>query len=194
MASVSSFVFLTITASGRHLLPSGAPPDDRFLLTVPPTAAAAAAAAPLAMQTYAAPPIATITGGGYAVPIASAVALLAEAPALLTRHTPPPGCATDWYWDTTVGGAAPIVPSTTASGAEAEAEAQAQVQSQSSVIFSDRAHNGEGWATCQPYRVAARATYSAGVCPDRSAFMTVSKITKVPGPSDAFYLGACCAT
>ncbi|KAK8137051.1 hypothetical protein PG984_004991 [Apiospora sp. TS-2023a] len=137
--------------------------------------------------TYAAPPIATITGGGYEVPIASAVALLSEAPALLTRYTPPPGCATDWYWDTTVG-AAPI-PSAAASGSEAEAQ-----QSQSSVIFSDRAHNGEGWATCQPYRVAARATYSAGVCPDRSAFMTVSKITKVPGPSDAFYLGACCAT
>ncbi|KAK7994929.1 hypothetical protein PG990_013702 [Apiospora arundinis] len=126
---------------------------------------------------YAAPPIATITGGGYDVPIASAVALLSEAPALLTRYTPPPGCATDWYWDTTAG------PSSTASGSRSQ-----------SVIFSDRAHNGEGWATCQPYRVAARATYSAGVCPDRSAFMTVSKITKVPGPSDAFYIGACCAT
>ncbi|KAK8029662.1 hypothetical protein PG993_010953 [Apiospora rasikravindrae] len=127
------------------------------------------------MQTHhAAPPptVATITGGGYDVPIASAVALLSEAPALLTRYTPPPGCATDWYWDITSGGS----------------------ESQSSVIYSDRAHNGEGWATCQPYRVAARATYSAGVCPDRSAFMTVSKITKVPGPSDAFYLGACCPT
>ncbi|KAK8001075.1 hypothetical protein PG991_013297 [Apiospora marii] len=148
------------------------------------------------MQTYAAPPIATITGGGYEVPIASAVALLSEAPALLTRYTPPPGCATDWYWDTTVG-AAPVVPSAAAaaaaSGSESEG-AEAQLSSLSSVIFSDRAHNGGGWATCQPYRVAARATYSAGVCPDRSAFMTVSKITKGPGPSDAFYLGACCAT
>lgn len=139
------------------------------------------------MQTYAAPPVVTITGGGYKVPIASAVALLSEAPALLTRYTPPPGCATDWYWDTTVGAA--LIPTTGVSGSQAEAQL-----SQSSVIFSDRAHNGEGWATCQPYHVAARATYSAGVCPDRSAFMTVSKITKVPGPSDAFYLGACCAT
>ncbi|KAK8046040.1 hypothetical protein PG996_014104 [Apiospora saccharicola] len=141
------------------------------------------------MQAYATPSIATITGGGYEVPIASAVALLSEAPALLTRYTPPPGCATDWYWDTTVGAAAPIPSAAAAPGSAAEAQ-----QSRSSVIFSDRAHNGEGWATCQPYRVAARATYSAGVCPDRSAFMTVSKITKVPGPSDAFYLGACCAT
>ncbi|KAK8096977.1 hypothetical protein PG999_012921 [Apiospora kogelbergensis] len=118
------------------------------------------------------PPIATITGGGWDVPIASAVALLSEAPALLTRYTPPPGCATDWFWDTTT----------------------ADATQPRSVIFSDRAHNGERWATCQPYRVAARATYSAGVCPDKSAFMTVSKITKVLGPSDAFYIGACCAT
>lgn len=124
------------------------------------------------MQAYAAPPIATITGGGWDVPIASAVALLSEAPALLTRYTPPPGCATDWFWDTTT----------------------ADATQPRSVIFSDRAHNGERWATCQPYRVAARATYSAGVCPDKSAFMTVSKITKVLGPSDAFYIGACCAT
>ncbi|KAK7959107.1 uncharacterized protein PG986_003961 [Apiospora aurea] len=131
------------------------------------------------------PTIATITGGGYAVPIASAVALLSEAPALLTRYTPPPGCATDWYWDViTASGAAAAPPVSSGSGAPAP----------SSVVYSDRAHNGEGWATCQPYRVAARATYSAGVCPDRSAFATVSKVTKVPGPEDAFYLGACCAT
>ncbi|KAK8054692.1 hypothetical protein PG994_009759 [Apiospora phragmitis] len=117
------------------------------------------------MQTYAAPPVATITGGGYDVPIASAVALLSEAPALLTRYTPPPGCATDWYWDMTV------VPSGSGSGSEAQSSRQSS-----------------------PYRVAARATYSAGVCPDRSAFMTVSKITKVPGPEDAFWLGAYCAT
>ncbi|KAK8062973.1 hypothetical protein PG997_015070 [Apiospora hydei] len=144
------------------------------------------------MQSPAAPPppptIATITGGGYAVPIASAVALLSEAPALLTRYTPPPGCATDWYWDIiTASSGAAAAPPPVSSGSGAQ-------EAQSSVIYSDRAHNGEGWATCQPYRVAARATYSAGVCPDRSAFATVSKVTRVPGPEDAFYLGACCAT
>ncbi|KAI1851553.1 hypothetical protein JX265_012365 [Neoarthrinium moseri] len=91
---------------------------------------------------------------------------LQRVPALLTRFEPPEHCSTDWYWDT---------------GALWS----------SSTAFSNDAHNTK-WSTCQPYN-ATRATYSAGICPQKSEFKTVTQISW-DGVSEPYYLGACCGS
>lgn len=90
---------------------------------------------------------------------------LQSAPALLTRFAPPEHCSTDWYWDT---------------GALRS----------SSTVFSDAAHNSQ-WNTCQPYNVSG-ATYSAGICPEKSEFKSVTQVSW-DGVSEPYYVGACCA-
>lgn len=87
------------------------------------------------------------------------------APALLTRFTPPDQCSTEWYWDT---------------GALRS----------SSTAFSDSSHN-TAWSTCQPYS-ATGGTYSAGICPYKSEFKSVTQVSW-DGVSSSYYVGACCA-
>lgn len=88
------------------------------------------------------------------------------APALLTRFTPPDQCSTEWYWDT---------------GALRS----------SSTAFSDSSHN-TAWSTCQPYS-ATGGTYSAGICPYKSEFKSVTQVSW-DGVSSSYYVGACCAS
>ncbi|KAK6088433.1 hypothetical protein SCUP234_00921 [Seiridium cupressi] len=90
---------------------------------------------------------------------------LQSAPALLTRFTPSAQCSTDWFWDT-------------------------GVLRSSSTAFSDAAHNTQ-WNTCQPYNVT-KPTYSAGICPERSEFKSVTQVSW-DGVTELYYVGACCA-
>lgn len=89
---------------------------------------------------------------------------LQDVPALLTRFEASEQCSTEYYWDT---------------GALRS----------SSTVFIDGTHNSK-WSTCQPYH-ATSATYSAGICPQKSEFKTVTQISweDVATP---YYMGACC--
>ena len=98
---------------------------------------------------------------------AAGAAPFTDVPALVTRFSPPAACATDWFFD----------------------------QDAPASVFSDPAHNPDGWRLCQPYNETG-GHFSAGVCPSASEFKHVTRY-RWEGSEDGsedVWLGACCGS